>query len=119
MPFKRAVQTDRAEDETTETQTRYAFRFRAYWFVLAQTDGEGVYGSPLPGFDIDTALRILNITCAPFDEDGIHGPSKRATSYPCGHEHFNGEVFLCRAHAAPENPNENTELAEWFRRVMG
>jgi len=36
MPFKRAKQTDSAEDETTEAQTHHAFRFRAYWFVLAQ-----------------------------------------------------------------------------------
>src|SRR5437016_10055707 len=28
-----------APKTTTEPQTRYAFRFRAYWFVLAQTEG--------------------------------------------------------------------------------
>jgi len=53
---------------TAETQTRYAFRFRAYWFVLAQTDGEDTYASPIPDFDMDTALRMLNITRSPFDE---------------------------------------------------
>jgi hypothetical protein len=68
MPFKRANQTDNVQDETPEPQTRYAFRFRAYWFVLAQTEGEDTYTPPIPGFDIDTALRALNITRTPFEE---------------------------------------------------
>jgi antirestriction protein ArdC len=68
MPFKRTTQTDSAPDDTTEPQTRYAFRFRAYWFVLAQTEGEDTYLAPTPGFAIDTALRTLNITRTPFDE---------------------------------------------------
>ena len=68
MPFKRANQTDNVQDETPEPQTRYAFRFRAYWFVLAQTEGEDTYAPPIPGFDIDTALRALNITSTPFEE---------------------------------------------------
>ena len=68
MPFKRVAQTDGVDDETAETQTRYAFRFRAYWFVLAQTEGEDTYVPPIPGFDIDTALRTLNIIRTPFDE---------------------------------------------------
>jgi len=68
MPFKKAAQTDNVKDETTEPQTRYAFRFRAYWFVLAQTEGEETYAAPIPGFEMDTALRTLNITRTPFDE---------------------------------------------------
>jgi len=68
MPFKRAAHTDSVQDETLEPQTRYAFRFRAYWFVLAQTEGEGTYTAPIPSFDIDTALCALNITRTPFDE---------------------------------------------------
>jgi hypothetical protein len=68
MPFKRAAQADDTQDETTEPQVCYAFRFRAYWFVLAQTEGEETYIPPIPGFDIDTALRTLNITRTPFDE---------------------------------------------------
>jgi antirestriction protein ArdC len=59
MPFKRPAQTDDAQDETAEPQTRYAFRFRAYWFVLAQTEGEEMYVPPIPGFEMDTALRAL------------------------------------------------------------
>ena len=68
MPFKRPAQSDDAQDETAELQTCYAFRFRAYWFVLAQTEGEEMYVPPIPGFDIDTALRALNINRTPFDE---------------------------------------------------
>ena len=68
MPFKRATQADDAQDETTEPQVCYAFRFRAYWFVLAQTEGEETYIPPIPGFDTDTALRALNITRTSFDE---------------------------------------------------
>lgn len=68
IPFKRAAQADDAQDETTEPQVCYAFRFRAYWFVLAQTEGEETYIPPIPGFDIDTALRALNISHASFDE---------------------------------------------------
>jgi N-terminal domain of anti-restriction factor ArdC len=62
MPFKRPAQSDDAHDETAEPQTCYAFRFRAYWFVLAQTEGEEMYVPPIPGFDIDIALRALNIS---------------------------------------------------------
>jgi len=67
MPFKKAAQYDSAEqEEPTEQETRYAFR--AYWFVLAQTEGEETYVAPIPGFDLDTALRTLNINRVPFDE---------------------------------------------------
>ncbi len=68
MPFNRAAQADDAQDEPTEPQVCYAFCFRAYWFVLAQTEGEETYIPPIPGFDIDTALRALNISHASFDE---------------------------------------------------
>jgi antirestriction protein ArdC len=81
MPFRRAAQTEGVEDETTETQTRYAFRFRAYWFVLAQTEGADPYVQAIPGFDIETALRTLNITRTPFDE--ING---NIQGFATGHE---------------------------------
>ncbi len=68
MPFKKAAQTDSVQDETAEPQTCHVFRFRAYWFVLAQTEGEDTYVPAIPGFDIDTALHALNITRTPFDE---------------------------------------------------
>jgi hypothetical protein len=68
MPFKRTAETDGVQEETAEPQTYYAFRFRAYWFVLAQTEGEDTPVPPIPGFDIDTALCALNITRTPFEE---------------------------------------------------
>jgi antirestriction protein ArdC len=68
MPFKRTVETDGVQEETAEPQTCYAFRFRAYGFVLAQTEGEDTPVPPIPGFDIDTALCSLNITRTPFEE---------------------------------------------------
>ena len=68
MPLKKTAQNDSVQEETAEPQTCYAFRFRAYWFVLAQTEGEDTSIPPTPGFDIDTALCALNITRAPFDE---------------------------------------------------
>ena len=68
MPLKKSAQIDGVQEETAEPQTRYAFRLRAYWFVLAQTEGEDTPVPPIPGFDIDTALCSLNITRTPFDE---------------------------------------------------
>jgi antirestriction protein ArdC len=69
MPFKQKTATGNAEtQESSEQQMSYAFRFRAYWFVLAQTEGEETIVAPIPGFDIDAALRALNITRTPFDE---------------------------------------------------
>jgi len=69
MPFRKTAQSNIAEpEEPTEPETRYAFRFRAYWFVLAQTVGEERYAAPIPGFDTATALIGLNITRVPFDE---------------------------------------------------
>lgn len=67
MPYK-TKNSDSSDEEAMEPQTRYAFRFRAYWFVLAQTEGEETSVPPIPGFDIETALRTLNITRTPFDE---------------------------------------------------
>jgi hypothetical protein len=68
MAFKRTAETDGVQEETAKPQTYYAFRFRAYWFVLAQTEGDDTPVPPIPGFDIDTALCALNITRTPFDE---------------------------------------------------
>jgi hypothetical protein len=68
MPFKKAAQTNGVQDDTAEPQTYYAFRFRAYWFVLTQTEGEDTPIPPVPGFDIGAAPCALNITRMPFDE---------------------------------------------------
>ena len=50
--------TENTEEERNEIETRYAFRFRAYWFVLAQTEGQESHTAPIPGFDID----LTNLT---------------------------------------------------------
>ena len=68
IPLKRNAHSDEAEEEPAKPQTHDAFRFRAYWFVLAQTEGEETYIAPIPGFDLDTALGRLNITRAAFHE---------------------------------------------------
>src|SRR5271165_6697715 len=65
MQYKKRVPKDEAEGEE---MTRSTFAFRAYWFVLAQTEGAAMDTLPIPGFDLDTALRILNITRTNFDE---------------------------------------------------
>jgi antirestriction protein ArdC len=68
MRFKRAAHTEDTEEESAKSQTRHAFRFRAYWFVLAQTEGEETYVAPIPGFELDTALANLHIQRIAFDE---------------------------------------------------
>jgi hypothetical protein len=80
MPFKKTAQIDGVQDETAEPQTCHAFRFRAYWFMLAQTEGEDTPIPVIPGFDIDTALCALNITRTPFDElnGNIQGSGENA-----------------------------------------
>ena len=73
VTYKKRV-TDKAAPETTEgseesqEEMRQRFVFRNYWFVLAQTEGEAPYEQAIPGFDLDAALRTLNITCTEFDE---------------------------------------------------
>lgn len=67
-PFKPHTHSDGTEDEPAEKQTHYAFRYRAYWFVLSQTEGEEAHVAPIPGFDLETALQTLNITRTSFDE---------------------------------------------------
>lgn len=68
MPFKRIGDTDGADGEPAKPPICNAFRFRAYWFVLAQTEGEEMHTSPTPGFDLDTALHALKITRTAFSE---------------------------------------------------
>ena len=68
MQYKKRVPKDNEQEEESEETTRSTFGFRAYWFVLAQTDGDAMDTAPIPGFDLDTALRTLNITRTEFDE---------------------------------------------------
>jgi antirestriction protein ArdC len=68
MQYKKRVRKDDAQDEGGEELTRSTFGFRAYWFVLAQTDGEAMDTLLIPGFNLETALRTLNISRTEFDE---------------------------------------------------
>ncbi len=68
MQYKKRVAKDDGQEAESEETTRSTFGFRAYWFVLAQTDGEAMDTVPTPGFDLETALRTLNITRTRFDE---------------------------------------------------
>jgi antirestriction protein ArdC len=68
MPFKRKTATDDTEEEPAKPRTRNAFRFRAYWFVLAQTEGQATEVTPIPGFDLEFALSNLHIRRVAFDE---------------------------------------------------
>src|ERR1700688_1305758 len=43
MPFKRTTHADSREKDPAEPQTRFASRFRASWFVLAQPEGAETY----------------------------------------------------------------------------
>ena len=68
MQYKKRVPKDDEQEEESEEVTRSTFWFRAYWFVLAQTDGDAIDTAPIPGFDLETALRMLNIKRTEFDE---------------------------------------------------
>jgi antirestriction protein ArdC len=68
MQYKNRIRKDEAEDEEGGELTRSTFGFRAYWFVLAQTDGEAMDTLPIPGFNLESALHTLNISRTEFDE---------------------------------------------------
>jgi antirestriction protein ArdC len=68
MPYKRTAEERGNVDEEDGEEVRRVFRFRAFWFVLAQTEGEEICIPPIPGFAIDTALGALAIKRIPFDE---------------------------------------------------
>src|SRR5579864_5272059 len=42
MSAKHKASNALIDEEPTNSQMRFAFRFRAYWFVLAQTEGEEI-----------------------------------------------------------------------------
>jgi antirestriction protein ArdC len=68
MRYKKRVPKDDEQEEESEETTRSTFGFRAYWFALAQTDGEAMDTPPIPGFDVEIAMRVLNISRTEFDE---------------------------------------------------
>jgi antirestriction protein ArdC len=128
MPFKRAAQADSVQDETSESETletRYAFRFRAYWFVLAQTEGEEAYVPPIPGFEIDLALRVLNVTRTPFDEmngniQGFANVREIAVNPLAGLPHkttFHEIAHIVLGHTASEKLVDSEQTARHIREV--
>jgi hypothetical protein len=60
-------QPARGAKDVCDEITRYRFALRPYWFVLAQTDGEGAFTPTIPGFDLTTALRDLRIQRVEFE----------------------------------------------------
>ncbi len=49
------------KDENDEEKTISTFMARPYWFSLSQTEGEEFKSPTLPDFDLEKALKILNI----------------------------------------------------------
>ena len=67
MPITMKRRADHEEgDEDSPTVT--VFLLKRYWFVLSQTDGKLYQQEPLPDWDKDRALSILEITEEPFQE---------------------------------------------------
>lgn len=69
MPItgKRKVRVPDSKEEKHEERVIQMFVFRPYWFVLSQTGGSTPYVPQIPGFDIETALRTLDIRRVEFD----------------------------------------------------
>ena len=61
---KRAVQAD---DDGDEPGVYTRFIYRRHWFVLAQTEGEELPVAPIPTWDRDRALAVLDVAEVPFD----------------------------------------------------
>jgi hypothetical protein len=66
--IRKIVERDSLEEENTTPHKQFAFLFRRYRFVLAQTEVEQIYRVPITGLAFDKAPRDLNITRVPFDE---------------------------------------------------
>ena len=125
MPLKKATQTDGVQDDTAEPQTCYAFRFRAYWFVLAQTEGKDTPIPLIPGFDIDAALCALNITRTPFDElngniQGFASGREIAVNPVAGLPHkttFHEVAHIVLGHTTSEKLVDSEQTARHIREV--
>ena len=64
VTVKRAIDTDEGHEEA-EVLTR--FIYRPHWFVLAQTDGQELPPVPIPAWDPERALAVLDVIEVPFD----------------------------------------------------
>src|SRR4029453_13139896 len=58
--------TTTADDGTEEATTATWFVYKAYWFVMAQAEGEPLTIAPIPAWDRSRALETLNVTETPF-----------------------------------------------------
>lgn len=59
--------TRTADDGSEETTVATWFVYKNYWFVLAQTDGNELEAVPIPEWDSNQALAMLEITEIPFE----------------------------------------------------
>ena len=64
---KKSKETSQPE-ETEDDQVRTVFVVRKNWFVLSQTDGETYNPPPIPDWNKDQALQVLEITEEPFQQ---------------------------------------------------
>src|SRR5688500_9005059 len=64
VTVKRTVED---EDGQNEDVAYTRFVYRPNWFVLAQTEGAAMPEAPIPSWDADRALTVLNVTEIPFD----------------------------------------------------
>jgi len=67
MPVTAKKRRVNPETKVEEEHTLMYFVFRPNWFVLSQTGGDTPYSTPIPGFELDAALRNLEIQRLEFD----------------------------------------------------
>jgi len=60
MHYEKHLWKENAQSEESEEVSRSTFAFRAYWYVLAQSDAEAVDTAPIPGFDLDKVSEPLD-----------------------------------------------------------
>jgi antirestriction protein ArdC len=56
-----------ADDPNENPQLATWFVYKAYWFVLAQTEGQALAEQPIPAWNSDRAITALKIEEVPFD----------------------------------------------------
>ena len=91
----------------------------------AQTEGEEPYVAPIPGFDMDTALRTLNITRTPFDEingniQGFANGREIAVNPVAGLPHkttFHEIAHIVLGHTTAERLVDSEQTARHIREV--
>lgn len=64
VTYKKSV---RGEEGEEAEEVRQTFVYRRNWFVISQTDGSEMDFQPIPDWDRETALRVLNIEEMPFE----------------------------------------------------